>query len=118
LFEVLKTPLIRGRFFDDRDIDAPVAIVSQTLVDDHFAGTDPVGQHIRLVEDGAPWLTVVGVVGTWKHLVNDASWRDTSGFSPSSELTSERTGIARSEFAERRGSASCRCPRQHGNSET
>jgi putative ABC transport system permease protein len=81
LFDVLKTPLLRGRFFDERDFgNAPaVAIVSQRLADEHFAGQDPIGQHIRFVEgkDRSPWMTIVGVVVTWKHLVNDASWRDT-----------------------------------------
>ena len=56
-----------------------MAIVSQRFVDEHFAGRDPLGQRIRVGvgEDRSPWMTIVGVVGSWKHLINDAGWRET-----------------------------------------
>jgi predicted permease len=81
LFEILKTPLLRGRFFDVRDgSSAPkVAIVSQKLVTDHFAAQDPIGRQIRftIIDRPSPWIAIIGVVGNWKHMVNDAIWRDT-----------------------------------------
>jgi putative ABC transport system permease protein len=45
-----------------------VAIVNQSLVKEYFAGENPLGQHIRLLdESGAnPWLTIVGVVANQK----------------------------------------------------
>jgi putative ABC transport system permease protein len=75
LFEILKTPLLRGRFFDSRD--QMTAIVSQKLVADYFAGQNPIGLRIRTDDKDSPWMTIVGVVGNWKHMVNDAIWRDT-----------------------------------------
>jgi len=64
-FDVLSTPVLRGRSFTDLDTEASpqVAIVNQTVARNEFAGTDPVGQQIRLGSDG-PWRTIVGVTGT------------------------------------------------------
>jgi len=79
-FEMLGTKLRAGRFFEDRDTGAPVAIVSEKLVADHFAGKNALGQKIRILtteEKPSPWLTIVGVVEDWKHLVRDAEWRNT-----------------------------------------
>src|SRR5262249_44029000 len=66
-FEALGIPLLRGRFFDQRDTaGAPhAAIVSDSLVREKWPGQDPIG---RLIEfgnmDGDPrLLNVVGVVG-------------------------------------------------------
>jgi putative ABC transport system permease protein len=58
-----------------------VTIISQTMADRYFGERDPIGQQIRaVVTDGepAPWRTVIGVVGTWKHLANYAQWRNSS----------------------------------------
>jgi predicted permease len=80
-FDVQRTPLLRGRLFDARDRDgAPlVAIVNQKLADEYLPGLDPIGHQVRYAtgENRSPWMTIVGVVGTWKHMVNDAVWRDT-----------------------------------------
>jgi len=64
-FDVLSTPLLRGRSFTDRDTETSqqVAIVNETVARTEFAGTDPVGQRIRMGPDG-PWRTIVGVSGT------------------------------------------------------
>ncbi|HEY6346306.1 MAG TPA: ABC transporter permease [Bryobacteraceae bacterium] len=81
LFGVLGTPLLRGRSFvhEDGAGGPPVAIVSQRLVDEYFAGRDPLGQQIRygFRDHLSEWVTVVGVVTSWKHMVADAAWRDT-----------------------------------------
>jgi putative ABC transport system permease protein len=67
-FTALGTPLVRGRFFTERDDrDAPaVVIINEALARQYFRGQDPVGQ--RLKNGGPerptnPWMTIVGVVG-------------------------------------------------------
>ena len=65
-FRTLSIPLIRGRFFDDRDtFDSPnVALISQSVADEKWPNQDPIG---RTVENGGVdgdlrLLTVIGVV--------------------------------------------------------
>ncbi|MCE3002363.1 MAG: ABC transporter permease [Xanthomonadaceae bacterium] len=71
-FDTVRVPLLRGRWFDVRDVAgaAQVVVIDQLLADKYFPGRDPIGQ--RLTQDGdqvvAPsWWTVVGVVGTVNH---------------------------------------------------
>ena len=79
-FRVMRVPLLRGRYFDARDAadDAPAAIVNSALVQEYFAGADPLGQHIRLWNgrEATPWLTIVGVVGNEKRwpLLQEMNW--------------------------------------------
>jgi putative ABC transport system permease protein len=63
-FATLRIPIERGRVFDagDRAGAAPVAIVSQTLVQRVFDGRDPLGEIISLGTLPQP-ITIVGVVG-------------------------------------------------------
>ena len=66
----MEIPLLRGRFFNDRDNDgAPRGV----LIDEHMArqfwpDQDPIGKRIHIVElkSGDPWQTIVGVVGRVK----------------------------------------------------
>ena len=79
-FEAMEIPLVRGRLFDSRDAeDAPLTvIVSQSFVDRHWPGEDPIGRRITFnggIPDeaavpvgGAGSREVVGVVGDVKHL--------------------------------------------------
>jgi predicted permease len=64
-FETLRVPLIRGRFFDERDReDAPlVAIVNQKAAQDFWPSQDPIGKRLKFgwTDSGSPWLQVVGV---------------------------------------------------------
>jgi predicted permease len=65
LFATLRTPVVRGREFDDRDTaTAPwTAIVNETLARLCWPGEDPIGRHVRL--DAGPdeqAREVVGVV--------------------------------------------------------
>ena len=70
-FDMLRLRLIRGRAFTELD-GTPgheTVIVNQLLASRYFAGTDPIGQRIRLTDPDnpdqrAPWLTVVGVSPT------------------------------------------------------
>jgi predicted permease len=77
-FELLRTPLLKGRIFDagDRPGGKPVAIVNETLAQEYFPGQDPLGQEVRVVSlsGPSPWLTIAGVVGDWKHMEWDARW--------------------------------------------
>ncbi|MCC5805144.1 MAG: ABC transporter permease [Opitutales bacterium] len=54
-------PLEAGRMFDDEDVALArqVCVVGQTIVDELFEGTDPIGETIRV--RGLP-LTVIGVL--------------------------------------------------------
>jgi predicted permease len=68
-FEAMKIPLVRGRFFDDRDLpDTPrVVVIDQRMADELWPGQDPVGRRIRTggfdVRPDTPWMTVIGVTG-------------------------------------------------------
>jgi predicted permease len=66
-FRALGIPLLRGRWFDDRDtIDAPhVAIINQSLARDKWPGQDPLGRTIEFgnMDGDLRPLTVIGVVG-------------------------------------------------------
>lgn len=74
-FETLGIPLLRGRTFDRRDLDARahVAIIDETMADAFWPGEDPVGRRVAFEFDGdrdniVPiWRTVVGVVGHVRH---------------------------------------------------
>jgi predicted permease len=76
-FEVLGTPLLRGRFFteDDRGGAPPVVIVSRSLARRHWGGSDPLGQRLTF-DEGQTWLTIVGVVGDIRHSSLDQEPKD------------------------------------------
>jgi predicted permease len=79
-FELLRVPILRGRNFTDADQTGPaLAIVSQRFVDEYLKDGDAIGRSIRVVDGDTrgEWRTIVGVVGTWKHMVDNTAWRDT-----------------------------------------
>jgi predicted permease len=66
LFATLGVPIVAGRDFTVLDT-RPVAIINETLARKYFAGRNPVGLHIGLVDDrtatpDTPNLEVIGVV--------------------------------------------------------
>ncbi len=65
-FEAMGIPLVRGRYFDQRDTDtsAPVAIVDETLARTYWPHQNAIGQRIKQgpQQSGVPWRVVVGVV--------------------------------------------------------
>jgi putative ABC transport system permease protein len=77
-FQAMSIPLMRGRFFDDRDrVDGQrVAIVSLTVARKYWGDQDPVGRRIRLHPDvpSEPWTTIVGVVGDVRNRGLDSGW--------------------------------------------
>jgi putative ABC transport system permease protein len=69
-FRALHIPLMRGRFFSERDLPgAPrVAIINQTFANKIFPGEDPVGKHVDFRWDtAAGYQEIVGVIGDVKH---------------------------------------------------
>jgi putative ABC transport system permease protein len=64
-FAALDVPLIRGRNFQDRDGNpgSQVAIVNERFAAAYWPAENPVGKRLRLGDERAPWLDVVGVSG-------------------------------------------------------
>jgi predicted permease len=69
-FETVGTPLVRGRYFDERDAvpSSRTIIIDEQLAKRFWPGEDAIGRRINWmpnpnqVDDNASWLTVVGVV--------------------------------------------------------
>ena len=78
-FRVMGIPLLRGREFDDRDVDGttPVVIINQTFARRFFSDEDPIGQ--RFVygspDPRNPWITIVGVVADMRRTGFDKAAR-------------------------------------------
>jgi predicted permease len=68
-FQTMNIPLIRGRYFDDRDVlDAPfVAIIDETMARKWWPNEDPIGKRIWIYENDPQgnkrWREIVGIVG-------------------------------------------------------
>ncbi|HEX8179248.1 MAG TPA: ABC transporter permease, partial [Pyrinomonadaceae bacterium] len=69
-FRAMNIPLIRGRFFDDRDRAgaANAVLISETFARRFFApNEDPIGKHLT-IDFGQPWQgEIVGIVGNIRH---------------------------------------------------
>jgi putative ABC transport system permease protein len=77
-FATFKTPLLRGRVFNERDTkDSPrVVIVDQAMVDQYFPGEDPIGKRIAVDagndDEGNVMGEIVGVVARMRfHAVDE-----------------------------------------------
>ena len=75
-FRVLKTPLLRGRFFTEGDnADAPgVVIVNDALARKYWRNEDPLGKRITFSDPRKPdpkWLTIVGIMRGIRHRALD-----------------------------------------------
>jgi putative ABC transport system permease protein len=69
-FSAVRTPLLRGRLFDERDREGAelVAVVDESLARRHWPDANAVGQSVRIGGgDPNPWRTIVGVVAAIKH---------------------------------------------------
>jgi putative ABC transport system permease protein len=71
-FETMKIPLVRGRFFSERDTaEAPgVAIIDETMARKYWPNEDPLGKRIgfeRDAQNNPRWREIVGLVGHVKH---------------------------------------------------
>lgn len=63
-FRAMSIRLIRGRVFNDHDrMGAPlVAVISEGMAKKLWPGVDPIGHTLKMFNDKAPWVTIVGVV--------------------------------------------------------
>lgn len=65
-FHAMGIPLLRGRTIEAVDLDDPSrgsAVVSRAFADRFWPGEDPIGKRLAPHGRGAPWYTVVGLVG-------------------------------------------------------
>ena len=69
-FETLGIPLVAGRDFNEQDVvgSARVAVVSEQLARDYFAGKNPIGQRIGFRDADGRDLTIVGVAADAKQV--------------------------------------------------
>jgi len=77
-FSTFKTPLLRGRTFNERDTkDSPrVVIIDQAMVEQYFPGEDPIGKRISVDagndDEGYVMSEIVGVVARMRfHAVDE-----------------------------------------------
>lgn len=63
-FETMRIPVIRGRGFTAADrVDAPlVVVINEAMAKEYWPGKDPIGGTVKMLNERAPWATVVGVV--------------------------------------------------------
>jgi predicted permease len=70
-FSTMKIPIVRGRFFDDRDTmeSQPVAIIDEAMARKYWPDEDPLGKRIsfQAVNGNRIWREIVGIVGHVKH---------------------------------------------------
>jgi len=92
-FRTIRIPLLRGRAFTSLDrASAPmVAIIDERLAK-LFGGADPVGRRVRIPIEGAPWGTIVGVVGHIRHERVDEDTRPQIYF-PFEQRTQDRMAL-------------------------
>lgn len=64
-FKAMGIPLLRGRIFNDRDVQgAPhVAIINETMAKRFFADEDPIGKRIHVTNGPETFREIVGIVG-------------------------------------------------------
>jgi len=70
-FSTMKIPIVRGRFFDDRDTmeSQPVAIIDEAMARKYWPDEDPLGKRIsfQFVNGIRIWREIVGIVGHVRH---------------------------------------------------
>ena len=98
-FRVLQVPLLRGRFFSDRDRadTQPVAIINETTAKTHWPNEDPLGKRFKfgdLDDDDARWRTIVGVVADTRRAGVDQPVR-TESYQPFTQDSRSMTVVIR-----------------------
>ncbi|MDB4877768.1 MAG: permease [Gemmatimonadetes bacterium] len=63
-FRTMSIRILRGRVFteSDRMGAPPVAVINETMAKTLWPGVDPIGRTLKMFNDTAPWVTIVGVV--------------------------------------------------------
>jgi predicted permease len=62
-FQAFRIPVVRGRLFQEGDLDRAVAVISQRTADRLWPNQDPIGRRIRSGNPSRPPFEVVGVAG-------------------------------------------------------
>jgi putative ABC transport system permease protein len=97
-FRVLQVPLLRGRFFSDRDrADGElVTIVNETTAKTHWPNEDPLGKRLKFgaPDDDARWRTVVGIVADTRRAGVDHPVR-TESYHPYTQDSGSMTLVVR-----------------------
>jgi len=73
-FAAMRIPLLRGRYFreDERLDRTQVVIIDQSAAEQYFPSEDPIGRHLKLIEDNDTKLyEIVGVVGKTRWLPSE-----------------------------------------------
>jgi putative ABC transport system permease protein len=73
-FAAMRIPLLRGRYFrkDERLDRDQVVIIDQSAAEQYFPGEDPLGRHLKLIEDNdKKSYEIVGVVGKTRWLASE-----------------------------------------------
>ena len=90
-FQTLRTPLLAGRNFDNRDAKTsiPVAIVNETFARRFFPGRNPIGAYFRKVFQESK--TTIQIVGLVKDAKYESIREDTfaQAFFPASQIRGE-----------------------------
>jgi macrolide transport system ATP-binding/permease protein len=68
-WHVMRTPIVRGRLFDDRDTSSSpaVVIVNETMARRYWPNQDAIGKIVRLRDRSGPALEIVGIVKDGKY---------------------------------------------------
>ena len=70
-FDALGIPVLRGRVFDQRDVEnsPPVTVISKSLAKRYFGDQDPIGHRLKASGpgDNSPFMEIVGVVDDVKY---------------------------------------------------
>ncbi|HEY6393013.1 MAG TPA: ABC transporter permease [Bryobacteraceae bacterium] len=76
-FRTMQIPLVKGRFFDDHDIEGaqPVVLIDEKMAHRFWPHEDAVGKRVKTGGDKAPWMVIAGVVGTVKQYGLDIDGR-------------------------------------------
>ncbi|MBV8866327.1 MAG: ABC transporter permease, partial [Acidobacteriaceae bacterium] len=69
-FSAVGNPIFKGRAFLDTDTadSHPVAIINRSMAKKFWPGKDPIGKQVAIAADGAPLMTIIGIVDDVKHL--------------------------------------------------
>jgi predicted permease len=96
-FETMRVPLIDGRFFTEHDTkeSAPVIVIDENMARTYWPNGDAVGKRLKRggAESKAPWMTVVGVVGSVKQYALDTDSR-VAFYSPHKQAPSSTMYVA------------------------
>ena len=73
-FRTMKIPLLKGRYFDERDVaqSQSVVIINETFASGLWPDEEAVGKRVSFSGPDGPWSIIVGVVGDTRHLRLDA----------------------------------------------